>query len=175
VISYHVGQNYQSSAALEREQFYNTGEIIPYVIFDGSILVWEQDPSVYENRYRQVFSVARSVTPLFNTYVLEAHASSTSGSIVFKLVTADTVPEDGIIAHIAILEDSLDGAYGMIFKRVCRTMYQIPVDLIYPDSLTDTLTFTHNIPIDKMNAVLFVQDMDTKEVLQATTTPFDEE
>ncbi len=114
------------------------------------------------------------MTPYFNLYINNATASPTTGSINLRIVTADTIPDDEIVAFVSILEDSLPGWYGT-FYHVCRSLLQFPINLTYPDSLDTTITFSHNILVDKMNTVVFVQDMDTKEVMQAIIEKFEEE
>lgn len=174
MISYHVGQTYASPAAEEREQYYATGEFPPFVIFDGTTVVWEASPSAYYGRYAQADTVARSATSLFNIYILDATASATTGSIDLRIVPTDSLPDDELMVCAAVLEDTLAGAY-TTFMHVCRELYAFPWQLAYPDSLDTTITFSHNIPVGRMNTVVFVQDMDTREILQATQRGFQEE
>jgi hypothetical protein len=53
-------------------------------------------------------------------------------------------------------------------------MESFEVNLVYPDSLDTTIVFTPAIPISRRRAVLFVQDMDTKKILNAATTNIEE-
>jgi hypothetical protein len=174
VISYHTEWTYQSTAAVEREEYYATGEIIPYVIFDGTVVVWEASPSAYYGRYAQSDSVARTVESLFNIHILDATASATTGSLDLRFVPSDTLSDDNLMVFVAVLEDTLAGAYDT-FMDVCRELYAFPWHLAYPDSLDTTITFSHNIPVSRMNTVVFVQDIDTREILQATQSHFQEE
>ncbi|UCC11287.1 MAG: hypothetical protein JSW02_07995 [candidate division WOR-3 bacterium] len=174
VISYHVGQTYQSTAAVEREEYYGTGLLPPYVILDGAIIVWEASPNAYYARYAQADSVARTVQSLFNIYILDATASATTGSIELRLVPSDTLPDDELAVFAAILEDTLIGAYDT-FMHVCRELYTFPWQLSYPDSLDTTITFSHNMPVNRMKTVVFVQNIDTREIFQTTRSYFQEE
>jgi len=172
VLCYHVHGTYQTVEAGERHLFY--GEpIIPTTVFDGTDQVFVENPpftTIFENHIR----AALSVTPYFNLYITEATASLDSGRFNLKIVTADTIPDDEIVAFVAITEDSLPGVYD-IFNHACRFLFQFPVDLVYPDSLDTTITFDHRIPVNRMKTIVFIQDMDTKEVMQSIIREFEEE
>lgn len=172
VICYHVHFRYSTPEAEERWAFYDS-VIIPSVVFDGTENVFVAYPP-FEEIYEDYIDLARGVTPNFNLYISNATASPTTGSINLRIVTADTIPDDSIVAFVSILEDSLPGTYGT-FYHVCRSLFQFPVTLTYPDSLDTTITFSHNIRVDKMNTVVFIQDIDTKEVMQAIIKKFEEE
>ncbi len=174
VVCYHVGHTYQTAEALDRQVFYDTNLVIPYTIFDGTDVVWEMSPSNYVSVFQTHIEVARSTTPHFNLYINSASASPTTGTIDLRIVAADTIPDDVIVAFVSILEDSLLGIDlpGAIYYHVCRSLYQFPLDLAYPDSLDTTITFSHSIPPDKMKTVIFIQDMDTKEVMQTIIRDF---
>jgi len=174
LVSYHTAQTYENQYALQREAFYATGEVNPFVIFDGSNVVWEQSPYAYEDRYTEAYNIARTVTPLFNITIDNPISSATQGSFDLELVPTDTLPDDEIHAFIAICEDSLIGAY-INFMFVCREMQELILDLAYTDTLQQTVIFSHNIELDKLSAIVFVQDMDTKEVMQSVMTRFQEE
>ena len=172
VICYHVHFEYSTPEAEERWAFYDS-VIIPSVVFDGTEKVFVEFPP-FEEIYRDYIDLARGVTPYFNLYISNATASPDTGSINLRIVTADTIPDDEIVAFVSILEDSLPGSYGT-FYHVCRYLYQFPVTLTYPDSFDTTIIFSHNIRVDKMSTVVFIQDMDTKEVLQAIIEKFEEQ
>jgi len=174
VISYHPYNTYQNPVAVAREAFYNTGLPPPYVIFDGTIVAWEQNPADYDSVFRHAIEVARTVIPYFNLYINNATASPSTGNLGFTIITADTIPEGEIIAYVAILQDSLPGSY-ITFQKVCQELYAFPLELTFPDTLDTALTFAHTIPVDKMSAVIFVQDTLSKEVMQSIGSSFQEE
>lgn len=174
VICYHIGSTYQNPPAEEREAFYNTGLSPPYVIFDGTLLSAEPQTSNYDSSYRANIDIARTRVPYFNLDIDSASASQSTGAFDLMIVAADTIPEDEINAFVVILEDSLDGSY-TTFMKVCRSLYEFPLTLAYPDTLDTTITFSHSIEPSKMTVVVFVQDMDTKEVMQSTMSYFEEE
>ncbi len=174
VISYHPHNTYQNPIAVARESFYNTGLTTPYVIFDGTIFVWEQNPTNYDSVFRQAIEVSRTTTPYFNLYINNATASASTGNLDLSIITADTIPDGEIIAYVAILQDSLHGAYTTFYK-VCQQLYAFPLELTYPDTLDTVLTFAHAIPVNYMTAVVFVQDTVSKEVMQSIRSSFQEE
>ncbi len=158
-----------------RHQFY--GEpIIPTAVFDGTDSVFIELPPFLET-YTQHINFARGFAPYFNISIKAATASLTTGTIDLRIATADTIPEGEIVAFITVLEDSLPGVLepSYTFNHVLRKMLQFPVDLIYPDSLDTTIVFTHDIPVDKMKTVIFIQELNSKEVMQAIIRPFEEE
>jgi hypothetical protein len=178
VIGYHPDSTYVSTFAQEREDYYDTGLALWYAIFDGTDVVFESQMNAYDSVFAQHVDVARGYQPLFNLYIESATATPSTADLAVRIVTADTIPEDEIALFYTITEDSLP-PYGvppfMTFYRVCRQQYSFPLSLAYPDSIVDTLSFSHAIPADKMKAVVFVQDITTKEVLQSVITSFQEE
>jgi hypothetical protein len=142
------------------------------VIFDGTDRVFESNPDMYFTVFNQHIIAAKADTPLFN---LTFSASSTADStyLQIKIVATDTIPNDLIHAFIAITEDSIHGM-SKHFNYVCEQMESFEVNLVYPDSLDTTIVFTPAIPISRRRAVLFVQDMDTKKILNAATTKIEE-
>lgn len=159
---------------MERKEYYATGLIEPFVVFDGTNSVFEPNYQAYVTRYTQAYEVARAAAPLFNLEIVNASASETAGSIELRVITADTIPGDEIMLFASILEDSLPGAY-TTFTNVCRDLMGFHVGMVYPDTLDTTITFAHAIPVHLMTTVVFVQDIDTKEVLGATRSTFSEE
>ncbi len=89
------------------------------------------------------------------------------------IVTTDTIPAGQMLAFIAICQDSVRGLL-KDFNYVCQELYSFPIELSYPDTLDTAITFNHTMPIDKMRAVIFVQNMDTKEIMHSATKQFEE-
>jgi len=142
----------------------------PTVVFDGTDVLFEPNQSAYGTSFNQHIIAAKSVTPFLNLS-LTANATVNTGNLQMKIITADTIPSDSILAFIAICEDSVSG-YAKDFNYVVRQLQAFPVALTYPDSLDTIINFTHSIPVDKMTGVLFVQNMNTKKVLQAIKSKF---
>ncbi len=173
VVCYHVQGPYMIPKAEEREDFYNTGYNPPFVVFDGIDAVWEQNPSKYDSIYEAHYQMARTRMPYYNLTIDSAITMPTSARFRLKIVAADTIPEGDIKAYIAITEDSLPGAFTILY-RVCRALYEFPVQLQYPDSVIQSFEFNHNIPVSKLRVTVFIQHINTKEVMQTITTKFEE-
>lgn len=174
VISYHQNGLYVCEASEARYAFYDS-LIEPHAIFDGTDPVFVTSPPyapIYEDHVR----LAMGVTPLFNLTVLPS-ADSTTGTVYVRIVAADTLPEASFTAFLAITEDSLPSQVfpNGAFDRVLRYLYQMPVELAYPDSTDTTIVFSHAMPVAHMRAVLFVQDLNSRTVCQAATAHFEEE
>ncbi|MEO0136092.1 MAG: hypothetical protein ABIL39_10590 [candidate division WOR-3 bacterium] len=174
VVCYHLHGPYMIPKAQEREDFYNTGYNLPHVIFDGTDAVFEANPQKYDSLYEIHYQLARGNIPYYNLSIDSAFTGPSSASFKLKIVAADTIPEGEIKAFIAITQDSLPGAYGFIFNRVCRSLYEFNLQLQFPDSLTQQFEFTHNIPASKLRATVFIQNMETKEIMQTVSTKFEE-
>ncbi|MCX7994674.1 MAG: hypothetical protein N3A65_02725 [candidate division WOR-3 bacterium] len=173
VVCYHASGPYMIPKAKEREDFYNTGYTEPFVVFDGTDAVFEPDPNKYDSIYNIHYQLARTNTPYYNLTIDSAITEPSIARFKLKIVAADSIPSGEINAFVAITEDSLRGAYGT-FYRVCRALYEFPVELQYPDSMIKYFEFSHNIPASKMRATVFIQNKGTKEVMQTISTKFEE-
>ena len=84
----------------------NMGAVVANAIFDGTDEVFEPDPNLYFDTYSQHIVAAKADTPLYNLE-LTATASVNEGTLQLKIVTADTIPEDLILAFVAICQDRI--------------------------------------------------------------------
>jgi hypothetical protein len=149
--------------------------VYPTVVFDGTDEVFEPNPDAYFTTYNDHMIAAKTDTPKYNLE-LTATATANAGNIQLRIVTADTIPDDLIMAYAAICQDSIPGIFlPDPFNYVCQQLHSFPIDLVYPDSLDTTIVFNHSIPVERMWAVVFVQDMDTKKIMHAITKQFEEE
>jgi hypothetical protein len=170
IISYN--HTFGDTAAIRpRDSLYST-PIYPTAFFDGTDEVFEPDPGALFTTYYDHYIAAKSDTPNYNLY-LTATATASAGDLQLRIVTADTIPSGEMLAYVAICQDSIRG-FSKDFNYVCMQMYRFPVDLVYPDSLDTTITFGHTLPVDKMRAVVFVQNMNTKKVMHSITKRFEE-
>lgn len=177
MVCYHIDGTYEISEARDRETFYNTGLSVPYVIFDGTAVVWEASPNNYDSVYTVYIEAARSKTPYYNLYVDSALVGASTGRLNLKIVATDAIPDDEIAVYINVLEDSLPDLTSplFVFYSVCRQQFSFPLEIVYPDTFDTTITFSHSSQSDKMKTVVFIQDIDTKEVMQSISSPFEEE
>jgi len=179
VVCYHIHKTYEISEARDRETFYDVPSsiTIPYVIFDGTAVVWEGNPNNYDSVYTVYVEAARSETPYYNLYIDSALVGPSTGRLNLKIVAVDTIPDDEIAVYINVLEDSLPdtGIPGVFLYHICRQQFSFPLEIAYPDTFDTTITFSHSSQSDKMKTVIFIQDIDTKEVMQSIISPFEEE
>ncbi|MEO0092576.1 MAG: hypothetical protein ABIK61_07695 [candidate division WOR-3 bacterium] len=162
-----------------RKAFYSIPlpPIIPdaSVCFDGAGPYVVDSPgfppeSTYYQVYAQHIISAKSQPPAYNLS-LNGSATSNTGNLNLKILPADTLIRSSVFAFVAICEDSVSGMT-KDFNYVIRKLFSFPVNLVYPDSLDTVITFQHSLPQNKMTGVLFLQDMNTKKVLQAIKTKF---
>lgn len=155
-----------------RRQFYTVSlPDEPIVCFDGTDRVFEPNPAAYYTTFNQHIQAAKSVVPSYNLK-LSGNATVSNGQLQIKILPADTLQRDSVAAFVAICEDGVRGNLGGSFNYVIRQFYAFPANISYPDSIDTTVTFSHSIPINLMSGVLFVQDLNSKKVLQATKTEF---
>jgi len=116
---------------------------------------------------------AKADTPTYNIE-LTPTATAAAGNMEITVVTADTLPAGQMIAYAAVCEDSIPGIFKREYNYVVQEMFDFPIALVYPDTLDTVITFTHSLPVDKMHAVFFIQNMDTKEIMHSATKKFEE-
>lgn len=158
-----------------RQEYFGSVFSYPKLVIDGTevpidIPAYPPESSYYTT-YNQYIVAAKSIVPSYNL-TLFGNATASSGNFSIKIIPADTLHRESIYAFVAVCEDSVLGDLGQTFNYVCRKFYRFPINIVYPDSFINTINFTHSIPIDKMTGVLFVQDVNTKKVLQAIKTKF---
>ncbi len=170
IISYN--ETFISAEVHERLDYYGN-PVDPTVIFDGDDEIFVEDPGSFVQTYEQHITAAQADTPSFN-FGITATASDSSGTVWLHIGPTDTLSEGSLMAFVAICEDSVDGVL-KDFNYVCRYLYEFPINLSFPDSLDTTIVFTNTLNPTKMRAVAFVQDLDTKKVMQAITKKFEED
>lgn len=170
VIAYN--HTFSDPAAFQPRFVYYGLPLYPTSIFDGTDEVFEPNPDLYFTTYSQHIVAAKADTPSYN---LELAATTTvnTGNLQLKIVTADSIPDDLILTFVAISQDSMHGLLGN-FNYVCQQLDSFPLNLVHPDTLDTTIIFSHAIPVDQMRAVVFIQNMDTKKVLSAIASEFEE-
>ena len=156
---------------IEERVLYYIAQPYPTVVFDGTDKVFEPNINAFDTVYNQHIQAAKSIAPIYNL-TLNGSVTSNTGTLHINISPADTLQHDSVYAFVAVCEDSAAGDMGGIFNYVIRNFYSFPINLIFPDELDTTITFSHSIPVDKMRGVLFVQDVHNKKVLQAIKKHF---
>lgn len=151
--------------------FYGLNSSASQVVFDGIDLVNEYEPIWYRERFEQSIDAAKVVLPKF-ALVLDAQASISSGTVDIRIIPCADIPSEDVEVFLCILEDSLDSWYG-VHRRVVRDLYQFPLYIALTDTFDTSITFSHEFSVPRMSAVVFIQDLSTKEIMQAVTSRFD--
>ena len=149
-------------------------QLSPTLVFDGTDVAFEPNQNAYDTTFNQHIQAAKSVVPIYNLS-LEGTATNNTGSLHVRILPADTLVHDSVYALIAICQDSVIGDLGGIYNYTVKGLSSFPVNIFYPDSMDTTIIFSHSAPIDKLRAVLFMQDMHSKKVLQTTKYEFTED
>ncbi|MCX7994157.1 MAG: Omp28-related outer membrane protein [candidate division WOR-3 bacterium] len=178
VIAYHrraLGDTLSPPYVAVRESLYNI-QTSPIVVFDGLQKIQTEKPEdnypVYKNC---IISERNRKTKL--RLNLESTLKGDVVSLKVNIVVIDSIKDSEHRLFIVLVEDSVFfkqvGAPDSIFYFVMRKMIPdakgITVNLVYPDSLIEerNCLIQSNWNVNKLGVVAFVQDMETKEVIQA--------
>lgn len=178
VISYHrrlLGDTLSPAYVAVRESLYQI-DVSPTVVFDGVHVVQTEDPSQNYSTYQGYIIERKTVAPNLRLY-LETTLISSSVNLKLHIVAIDSIENGDYHLFFAVYEDRVyfaqSGAPESTFSYVMRKMvpdaYGAPITVAYPDSFVEEVDFdieaTWNH--EKLGVVAFLQDMETKEVLQA--------
>ncbi len=170
--SYNDSDPYNTPEAATRASFYNITDY-PTAVFDGGNEVVGGSPtqSMYSSYYPIVDD--RITTP--SLFYLELGASTPNGTDFYVGITAVKIydiEEIDFNVHLVLTESNIEYNWmGMSeLNYVCRNMYPGPhgepgyFDLYYPFESG----FTINVPyvVENCELVAFIQNMETKEVMQ---------
>ena len=128
-------------------------------------------PTHYREEFERSIDSARTVLPEF-AFMLDAHASVSQGTVNTNIIPCTETPRGDINVFLCVLEDSLDGWYGS-YRRVVRDLYQFPLVITETDTFDTMIIFPHDYSPGNMSTVVFIQNLDTREVFQAISCRFD--
>lgn len=165
VICYHTYDPYALPAAYDRLDYYDLSSYATQVVFDGTDINEGYIPIHFREEFEQSIDSARTLLPKF-VLLLDAHTNATSGTVGMSIIPCTDIPNGDINVFLCICEDSLDGYFGS-YRRVVRDLYQFPLVITPTDTFDTTIFFSHDFSLSKMSAVVFIQDLDTREILQA--------
>lgn len=179
VIAYHrrvAGDTISPEYVSSREALYGITSS-PATVFDGiSGVVQTEDPEQNYSVFKGWIINNRNIAPKLRLH-LEKNLVASSVNLKLHIVSVDSIESNEYRVFFVLYEDSVyfaqSGAPDSTFYYVVRKMIPdeqgILTDLFYPDSLVKEVDFNlqSNWNIEKLGIVAFVQDMDTKEVLQA--------
>lgn len=178
VIAHHrriLGDTLSPPYVAVRESLYQI-DVSPIVVFDGVHVVQTEDPSQNYSTYQNYIIERKTVAPKLRLY-LETTVISSSVNLKLHIVAIDSIEDGDYSLFFTVYEDSVyfaqSGAPESTFSYVMRKMipdaYGAPITIAYPDSFIEEVDFDleptwHH---EKIGVVAFIQDMETKEVLQA--------
>lgn len=179
VIAYHRrvgGDTISPEYVSSREALYGITSS-PATVFDGiSGIVQTENPEQNYSVFKGWIINNRNIAPKLRLH-LEKNLVLDSVNLKLHIVSVDSIESSEYRVFFVLYEDSVYfaqiGAPDSTFYYVARKMIPdeqgILTDLFYPDSLVKEVDFNlqSNWNIEKLGIVAFVQNMDTKEVLQA--------
>lgn len=179
VIAYHrriTGDTLSPEYVSTREALYGI-TTSPSTVFDGiSGVVQTEDPSQNYPIFKGWIIQRRNVSSSLKLS-MEIDVVSSSVNLTLHIVSIDSVEDGDYRLFLVLYEDDVyfaqAGAPESTFHYVVRKMVPdeqgIPIDLFYPDSLVKEIDFNlqSDWNQDKCGIVAFIQDIDTKEVVQA--------
>jgi thiol-disulfide isomerase/thioredoxin len=179
VIAYHRRQadDTLSPAYISvRESFYGVTSS-PATVFDGSSgIVQVEDPAQNYAVFSNWITNERNMPPKMKL-LLEINTIASSVNARLHIMVIDSLVESEYRLFFILYEDSVffvqTGAPDSIFYFVARKMIPdeqgILIDPAYPDSLVREVDFnlSPDWDQDRLGLVAFVQDMATKQILQA--------
>lgn len=185
VIAYHrrvLGDTLSPEYVAVRESLYQI-DVSPTVVFDGVHVVQTEDPSQNYSTYQNYIIQRRTIAPKLRLD-LETTLISSSVNLKLHIVAIDYIENGDYHLFFVVYEDSVyfaqSGAPESTFSYVMRKMipdaHGMSINLFYADSIFEEVNFNlqPNWDIEKLGIVAFIQDMETKEIMQAIIQKFEE-
>ncbi|MEO0206504.1 MAG: Omp28-related outer membrane protein [candidate division WOR-3 bacterium] len=178
VIAYHrrmLGDTLSPDYVAVRESLYSI-QTSPIVVFDGLYNVQTEKPEDNYPTYKNYITSERGKKTCLRLG-LEKKTEGSVVSLTVKIVAVDSIVSSDYRLFIVVTEDSVyfkqAGAPDSIFYFVMRKMIPdekgIEINPVYPDSIIKETDFVlqSNWNANKLGIVTFIQNMATKEVIQA--------
>lgn len=141
----------------------------PCLIVDGTDRVREENPDAYYTTFGGHIDLARAQPPRLRIGLEDSvRADTIRVRLVFE--ATDTISIQGASFFVAVFEDSLRAEDGLYYNQVVRQI--LPDQNGFPlvlksGALDTTVTFVNRWPGAKLGIASFIQDMTSKEILQA--------
>lgn len=178
VIEHHSGDAYQNEYSLARKNFYGISSY-PYAFFDG--IVELSSGSVDQSLYPQYLPLVQDRMEILSPFALD-FAFTNSGDHQFN-ITADIskVADYGedVVLHIFVTESHIDEDWQILSELnfVNRLMYPDANGTALDFSNSNDLVIEHTLSLDPewnvefSEFVIFIQDMQSKEILNTAKAP----
>ncbi len=172
VVKYHINDNYQNAESVTRKIYYDF-PWYPTTYYDSNHIGYDDwaTYSVHESYYLDRISTPSSFS--IDLEVDNVNETSLEGTIILDKV--DTYNGDNLVLHVALTESHIpDNWHGETEVNYCeRSMFPDGHGSVLDFSGGDQLLVPFNFDIDSewvlenMEITYFIQDNDTKEILQA--------
>jgi hypothetical protein len=179
VLVYHrrqLGDTLSPAYVAVRESLYQITSS-PTVVFDGTHIVQTEDPDQDYEVYKNNIVLERNRDAKL-TMDLKAEIVTNIVNLTLHTEVKDSVNSDSCRLFFVIYEGEVffkqtgapDSIFDYVVRKILPSEQGIPMTLAFPDSLTNEENFSvsPDWDPDKIGVVAFIQDMKTKEVLQAT-------
>ena len=172
VVKYHINDNYQNAESVTRKIYYDF-PWYPTTYYDSFHIGYDDwaTYSVHESYYLDRISTPSSFS--LDIGIDDLNESGVTGSVTLEKV--DTYIGSNLVLHIALTESHIpDNWHGETEVNYCeRSMFPDGHGTALDFSGGDQLMIPFNIDFDSewvvenMEITYFIQDNDTKEILQA--------
>ncbi|UCF08863.1 MAG: Omp28-related outer membrane protein, partial [Thermoplasmata archaeon] len=185
MIAYHLGTptgddpfyNFNKADNNDRYDYYGGNFGVPRVYFDGPPYRghnWENTYSTWKNYINTALAVS---SPMNIT--LDGSLGATTGNVTATIEITSSLPSGNLKVRFAVVEDNkyAAGTNGEVRHRyVMRDM--LAEEALPPLEVWETYTVSRDFPLsgvydrDKLSVVVFVQDDNSKDVLQTAVYDF---
>ncbi|MCF8307710.1 MAG: Omp28-related outer membrane protein, partial [Bacteroidales bacterium] len=182
VIEYHSGDSYENAASSGRISYYGI-EAFPTSIFDGVDVLegGSQTNSLYDS-YLPMYQDRKAIPSSFTIGVIGSEENMTDFDIEVNLEKVAETDAGNIKLHAAVTESHIEESwYGLdevnFVERLMAPDYNgTAVDFSENDSQTVNLSFSleDEWVTDNCELVVFLQDDNSQEVLQAVKYPINQ-
>lgn len=137
--------------------------------FDGTFRVQEENPDKFAERFIEAIEFQKGEIPPLDISI-DFSIEKENGQIKVTLFATDTLPSGDNRLFITITEDSLVDDFGNIINYVTRAVLPdwqgLPIKVAYAESLETTFTFINHWKSDNLTIIGFIQNMETRHILQ---------
>ncbi len=179
VVQYHTGDDYENPASNTRIEYYTIASY-PTAIFDGLERNTEgsHTQSLYSS-YLPIYNQRKEIKTAFNVEIVSD--STVNDRYYFNVQIEKTAPisYENLVLQTVLTRSNImvdwqgQDHLNFVEFQMIPNANGTPVDLMEVDTLDTHLNFylSHLLPIEDFELVAFIQNMDTKEILQGIKIP----
>lgn len=184
IIEYHIGDDYENDFSVDRDAYYSVSGY-PSTYIDGSTeyVGGSNTESLYDT-YMGYYNTQIDIPSIFSLEVDPVYQAGKSSSFEVNVMTEQlwSYIAGDLRLHVVVTESDIpdtwqDPAWGMTeVNFVCREMYPSSFGTALSmenigdmEELTIPVDVSDDYVIENCNLVVFIQDSDTKEVMNSYT------